>query len=329
PTNPTGTNHLGIPVTLESSFTITGIVTVSTGIFGKNSFYVQDETAGTNVYDSGKKLQMFIDKKNPANSRYIQVGDSITITGLVWFYNGLLEFIPTEKPTLSTFTVTQIPGFKTITTRDIAYYGEKYEGQLVRLSSAMVLYGDYPPVGEQANIEIQDGSGISCTMRIEDGIHRPKPFRTSDRGYYLEIIGIVGQYISTTPYTSGYQLLPRSTLDIVRMSGPGGTIIPLKSPEMSIDKKVFNPYKKQSVSITINTVPGNRMTLRVFDTKGREVKILADYSAGGINQTLTWDGTNGSYDIVPPGIYILHLECLNPAAGTRDKVVSTVAVGVR
>jgi len=334
--NPTGNDSVGKPVTLESTFTITGVVTVSTGIFGKNSFYIQDETAGTNVYDGGKKLQTFvISKDNDSLNKYVKAGDSMTVTGTVWFYNGLLEFIPTDIPNVDFINRNRpTPGFKTLTTSDIALNGEKYEGQLVRISNAMLVYGEFPPIGESASIDIQDASGISCTMRVEEltNIHPTPlidgfPLEPSDNRYLFDITGIVGQYISTSPYTGGYQILPRSMADFIRMSPVPAILI--KAPVLSVDKKVFNPYKGQNLSFTINTMLGNRMMLRVFDAKGRLVKKLADYQTGGMDQTVIWDGTDDSYDKVPPGIYIVQLESLDPSTGTNAKTAIVVAAGIK
>ncbi|MBT2658649.1 lamin tail domain-containing protein [Bacillus sp. ISL-18] len=76
----------GQPVNLNQYFTIEGVATVDNQILGtqKQNFYVQDDTAGINIFNTSLDLGYQILK-----------GDKVRITGKVLVYNGLTEFEPT------------------------------------------------------------------------------------------------------------------------------------------------------------------------------------------------------------------------------------------
>ncbi|MEO0108253.1 MAG: hypothetical protein ABIK62_03665, partial [candidate division WOR-3 bacterium] len=71
-----------IPDLLDSVVTVTGIVTVPTGVLSrtKTDIYIQDRTAGCNVY-------------SPSIARVYRLGDSLVVTGKVTVYRGKLELV--------------------------------------------------------------------------------------------------------------------------------------------------------------------------------------------------------------------------------------------
>jgi hypothetical protein len=110
-------------------------------------------------------------------------------------------------------------------------------------------------------------------------------------------------------------------------------------PEEKPAKKVievtsspFFPYRDinggpTEGKIKYNVPGGSRITLRIFDVRGKLVKVLLDQEVDPDGQgSVAWDGTDGSGDtIVPIGIYICHIEALNENTGKvtrgRDKIV--------
>ncbi|MFH1567487.1 MAG: gliding motility-associated C-terminal domain-containing protein [Gemmatimonadota bacterium] len=63
--------------------------------------------------------------------------------------------------------------------------------------------------------------------------------------------------------------------------------------------------------------------LEIFDLSGRPVRILSDYRPAS-QVRLTWDGTDGTGNLVPPGLYLYRL-CAMDDHGTGDRL-GTVAV---
>jgi hypothetical protein len=68
---------------------------------------------------------------------------------------------------------------------------------------------------------------------------------------------------------------------------------------------------------------------RIFDLKGRLVKVLFDGALTGAPQrTLSWDARDESFELVPAGLYICHLESTD-AGGHRTVDRAPIVVAVR
>jgi len=81
--------------------------------------------------------------------------------------------------------------------------------------------------------------------------------------------------------------------------------------------------------IKYNVPDGSRITLRIFDVRGRLVRVLIDQEVDPDGEgSVTWDGTDDSgVTIVPIGIYICYIEALNENTGKVIKGTDTIVVG--
>jgi len=81
--------------------------------------------------------------------------------------------------------------------------------------------------------------------------------------------------------------------------------------------------------IKYNVPDGSRITVRIFDVRGRLVRVLIDQEVDPDGEaSVTWDGTDDSGNtIVPVGIYICHIEALNENTGKVTKGTDTIVVG--
>ena len=87
---------------------------------------------------------------------------------------------------------------------------------LVRINNVTGMTGTWPAYGANANMTITDSTG-SMTMRIlagtdMDGSAAPAP--------PFDVIGAVSQYDTSSPYSSGFEVMPRQHIDIVESSSP-------------------------------------------------------------------------------------------------------------
>jgi hypothetical protein len=101
--------------------------------------------------------------------------------------------------------------------------GEPYEGTLVRVNGVTV-QGTGNWAGN-TNYPFSDGTGTG-SLRIHSAcelVGLPIPSGEVD------MIGVIGQYDTSSPYTSGYQLLPRLASDQIELIGPGITGGPYES----------------------------------------------------------------------------------------------------
>ena len=103
---------------------------------------------------------------------------------------------------------------------------------------------------------------------------------------------------------------------------------------MEVSDSPFFPYGDISGrpiegKIKYNVPGGSRITLRIFDVRGKLVRVLIDQEVDSDGEgSVTWDGRDDSGDtIVPIGIYICHIEALNENTGKVTKETDTIVVG--
>ncbi|WP_147273188.1 Ig-like domain-containing protein [Anaerobacterium chartisolvens] len=192
----------GLPTKTQELYTIEGVVTSAPGGLGSGKkMFVQDESGGICVYHSTQSISG------------VAEGDIVRVTGKVIQYNGLTELDPSVAggavQVISSGNALPAPvELSSLSELRSFVTAEPYEGKLVRVrvkvSSAVASNGN-------GAITDVDGSN-SITLRIETatGIAASSLIP----GQELVITGIVAQYDSSSPYTSGYQLTPRYPSDI-------------------------------------------------------------------------------------------------------------------
>jgi DNA/RNA endonuclease YhcR with UshA esterase domain len=223
-----GTDGARIP-TEEADVTVSGIATAGDGIllvhkaYDYTSFYIQDNTGGINVYNSAPLPGTF-----NGVPRNIVEGDSITVTGKIMQYNGNTETsAPTYMVVHSTGNI--LPQPITLTCKQLGTFsvtgndgGELYEGKLVKIKNAKIKSIFVTAGGP--SVVINDGTGnltmfiYNMTDIISNNITLPSGSTA------LEITGIAGQYIKNKPWTRYYQILVRSSDDLVPQASETGSI---------------------------------------------------------------------------------------------------------
>ena len=178
---------------IGSTVTVSGIVTNGDelGIIR----YIEDVTGGIAIYD--------LTTNNYLNGAVR--GDSITITGLLVDYNGLLEMNP-NSPAIIHSTGNILPSPQIINPSQI---GETTESELIRIDNAIFSQGgsvftnttyDFISNGQLGKIFINANSPLLGTFIP---------------GAPVSIIGISSQYTFSVPANDGYQILPRDTIDLI------------------------------------------------------------------------------------------------------------------
>lgn len=183
---------------------VTGIVTAETGIFSTTArdFQIQDGTRGINVFINNTSL--------PAVAR----GDSIVVEGTIAQFNGKLE-ITTPNLNYSTVSSGLYVGPMSVT---VSQMSESLEGTLVRIEGATKTSGTWPGTGSNATLYISDNGGVDTTGlfidRDTDIDGTPEPF------YPATFTGIASQFDNASPFTGGYQIVPRDLNDILGNQPP-------------------------------------------------------------------------------------------------------------
>ncbi|HOA04230.1 MAG TPA: hypothetical protein PLF04_04250 [Candidatus Fermentibacter daniensis] len=299
----------GLPDLLGQTVTIVAVAVCEPTLFSTGSgasFYVQDATAGINVYSY----------KLPGFS--VGPGDTLQVTGEIKQYNGLAEISPADQSDYVFVGAGAPPEpFPLVRHQGV---GESVEGLLIRA-------GD-PGRTEWvtvANDPVQSGGGWNFNVWNGD---TPIAVRVSGStgisvsgiraGARLFVTGVGGQYDSEPPYDSGYQLLPRYQSDLQAYSPS----IPLTF-HLDVMGTPFAPSRGEALRLEYGGPDDLRFTIKVFDRSGREVARLVESRVGG--DVMEWKGTDDRNEALPMGPYIIQLEGTGPA-GERMVTTETVVV---
>jgi len=102
--------------------------------------------------------------------------------------------------------------------------------------------------------------------------------------------------------------------------------------DVEVTPRKFDSHKKLPLYIVYNGPKDARYSIRIFDLRGRVVRILAEsITWGGVSpsqRTLEWLGDDAIDRTVSPGIYVLQVEA-DHANGGKSKLHESVAVVVR
>lgn len=176
---------------------VQGVVTADNAAIGggKLSTYIQDETAGINLFSNS--LSGFPN---------LVEGQKVEVRGKIALYNGLLEIMPNASGIEILAENEALPEPTPITIEDLqsATVAEPLEGQLVTVTG-YVSNKPSSPAGGGYNVTLTDNDFNSTTLRVMEGTNAIDALKA---GKWYEITAILSQY-------NTYQILPRKASDIV------------------------------------------------------------------------------------------------------------------
>jgi hypothetical protein len=260
----------------NSEVTVTGVVTNGDEI-GSPIRYIEDGTAGIAIYD-------------PENTEGVNRGDSITVTGILLDYNGLLEIYPVNNLINHGSGYSITPQF--ITPDDI---GESTESELVSIENVIFENaGQYFSVGFY-NFNVGDQSGViyvKADCDIENTLIPSCP---------VKMTAISSQY-SFTGF-DGYQLLVRDENDF-EFSGGICYNSPLTQSDITTSSFIinfstnYNALSELSYGLTTNLELGVVYS-DSFAVQNHAIS-LDNLEAGSIYyvQALAYEGSDSTYSAV-------------------------------
>lgn len=197
----------GDPVNLGQQFTVSGIVT-SANEFGNNGpGSLQDKTAGISVYGN-------------SFTGLVNIGDSVTVTSTISQFNGLTQldfFSSGSEVTIHKNNLIVEP--KIVSISEIVnqqWNGtEELEGSLIRINDISI--NSTGTFSGGTNYIITDATG-TLEMRIDNDVS--SIIASSIPSSNIDLVGILGQYDTSTPRSSGYQILPRFIDDLITNNEP-------------------------------------------------------------------------------------------------------------
>lgn len=174
-------------------------VRVSGTVYGVNmrldslQFTIRDATSGVQVVSYNSSFGYTVNE-----------GDSVALSGVVAFSNGMTQIEMDTVYKIGTGTL-ESP----VLIQDL---DETTESKLVRINNVSLVTPAQWGTGTSGyTCDITDGVG-TWTLRIDAETNL---FGTAAPTGNFDVIGIGGQFDNSSPYTSGYQLLPRYTQDII------------------------------------------------------------------------------------------------------------------
>lgn len=299
------------PALLDSVVRVRGVVSGPASSFtsGASSFFIQDTTQGVNVYNCASP---------PADEPWLDsIGVEWEVVATVTEYNGLTELA--NGTMFVTDTVRLAPAVRLLPFN--IGLTETMESDLVSVV-ADVVQAPYPS-GPGYNMTVKNGNA-ALAVRINNATGISTGALT--RGRRIRIIGIVGQYDNSPPYTSGYQLMPRFQSDLFDTSGAFPPVADLVLD--TIAPNPFVPGRGEVASIQLNApTAGCRLTVGIYDLEGRHVRELLANAPGGYYD-LKWDGTDALSRPQPAGIYLVNVKAAR-SSGRTETISRPVVLAVK
>lgn len=217
-----GVNNDGVADSLTKVVRLRGVVSSIDFRASGYSFHLQDATGGIVVFRSA----------DLSNYTSPLRGDSLEVYGVLGQFNGLLQLVPDTIHLRAQNRPLPIPLVVTSLT-------EANEGKIVRMNGLTVTTWPSTWSGSGQNILLSDGTN-SIAMRVVplSGVwNRPQPTGT------INVIGGLQQFDNTLPYTSGYQIFPRDTNDIIPVVAVNPTIRFVGSSATVLEANVSHTVK--------------------------------------------------------------------------------------
>lgn len=315
-----------LPSDTTTLFTVEGIVTTHVSLTDAPStlFYIQDATAGIAVFH-----------QNGAASYSPKAGDRVRVTAPLTHFNGLLELQPRAANAEHSVTLLE-PGNDLPEPAEFDFSWRKDPNVMEPQESRYVVLRDVmldasSPIfklgGENVTITNQT-TRETAIVRIDPHTDIPSQGRPASP---VTIYGVVTQFDSSNPRTSGYQILPTRFEDIVaEMKAATVRFTNVLETALRTGDVRTNSFEEHSL------LPGEtlRIEVRIDDPEGREVRV--NYDPGSLPDHASWNfeqetgqAIRGVFQFTPSSeqagrLFAIRLLAANPV--TTNDTVWTVYV---
>lgn len=204
-------------------------------------------------------------------------GDQLIIRGKINQFNGLTQIDPDTVILVSSGN----PLFAPTVITDL---GENAESQLVKINNLTIVNpAQWTNSGSGFNVDVTNGSQ-TFAMRIDNDVNL---FGTTPPSVPFNLVGLGGQFDSSSPYTEGYQIFPRYLGDIQLLNA-------VLDPDLADGLKIYpNPAGEILNIETIRQLD----RIQVLNTLGER---LIDQPVSGLALQL-------ELKTLPAGAYIVKL----------------------
>ncbi|HXA18384.1 MAG TPA: lamin tail domain-containing protein [Thermoanaerobaculia bacterium] len=272
----------GEPLYLDYAASIQGTATSDTNTFsvGTNDDYIQDATGGINIWRT-------IQPSVPA-VQSIASGTTYIVSGRIGELSGRfhLETTPPFVSPTTPYTITPTgsniitPAVKTIA--QLNANPESFEAQLVQINNCTVTSGTIPgsPAANDAFLTVTDGTG---TFQLKVDKDTNVPGMATPAGAFT-IIGVIQQDDFLRPFDSGYNIAPRSRVDLggVATGGPG--LISIAAARIDVDGSGNTPgdYVPDLLNSTVH-IQGVVTSINFRASNGSGIEYYIQDPTGGVD----------------------------------------------
>lgn len=272
---------------------VRGVVTAGDSTFSATNIdiYIQDATSGINIFRSG------------GWTSYPE-GSDLTVVGTVDMFNGKLE-ITNPNLQITNNGAGVVPAATVITPDQLK--SETYEGMLVTVTGVTfnLAGGIFDSTGQlrfggtSFYFNNDSSNVIYLDRQLWDEFHG-LPIPTGA----VNVRGIASQYDNSSPFTSGYQLLPRKTADINVVSvKPHDPVYP---KEFALGQNYPNPFNPNT-TISYDVPRAAEISIRIYNLLGQEIRTLFAGRQNPGRYTIQWDGKDNAGNTVSTGIYFYRM----------------------
>ena len=264
-----GVDANGVPTQLGKKVAFEGVVTAS-GLgsdAGKTKAYIQDASAAVYIYSA-------------AFTSAPTQGNVYSALGTLTQFRGGTQIDPGTSANLIDRGAGVLPEPTVLTLPISSTVGERYEGSLVKVVGlSRVASGTGWPAG--VAIPMQNSAAATVDIFVQPGSNAT----AEPANYPVTVVGILGQYVSASPYTTGYQLQPRTQADLISsVVAPSG-----------LSYANINGTEGTAISNVIPTVTGTVASYSIEPTLPAGLSI--DPTTGVISGTPTATAASAIYTV--------------------------------
>jgi hypothetical protein len=206
-----GVDADGVPTQLGKKVAFEGVVTASGlgSTVGRTKAYVQDPSAAIYIYSAA------------FTSAPIQ-GNVYAALGTLTQFRGGTQIDPGTSANLIDRGAGVLPEPTVLTLPISPTVGERYEGSLVKVVGLSRAAGETDLWATSATITLQDSALATVDLFLQPDSKNNNNVNstTEPANYPATVVGILGQYAAASPFTTGYQLQPRTQADLIFNSAP-------------------------------------------------------------------------------------------------------------
>jgi hypothetical protein len=181
-----------VPVLLGQTVAVEGVASVAKLGTGQINSAIQEGSHGITIFSS-----------NVVNLP--TRGNRFVVSGAIAQFNGLVQVNITNPSLFYDLGPAGDPAPLTVTAADFNANGVAYQSRVIRIQNLTYVSGTWAP---NQSVTLQDGSSNQVVVRIQSN-----STATSPPTYPVTLTGIAGQFDSSSPFNTGFQLQPRDQAD--------------------------------------------------------------------------------------------------------------------